>query len=190
MNRKQFLYLTATFMALGKQAAGQNPVKPEVLYFKDDGIVPNSKLPLLLYRNAFTERGELGAQWLEQKFLANNWSNSWRNGIFTFQHYHSIAHEVLGLYSGEVLVMLGGEKGTNVNVQAGDIIVIPAGVGHKNLEAKDLGVVGAYPNGMPVDIMRCNPGERPQVDQNIAAVPLPDSDPFLGAAEGLRKIWV
>ncbi|MEQ8425379.1 MAG: cupin [Cyclobacteriaceae bacterium] len=190
MNRKQFLYSAALILGLGKDLyAGKRP-KPERLVFEDDGLVPNSSLPLLLYRNAFGERDDTGASWLEQKFLTNNWSNSWRNGIFTFQHYHSIAHEVLGIYSGEVLVLLGGEKGKRMELAAGDIVVIPAGVGHKNLEDHNLGVVGAYPNGMPVDILRARPEDRPKADENIAQVPLPKNDPLLGESDGLKKIWI
>lgn len=189
MNRKKFLCLTTILLGAGKLPRAEVLPKPELHFFQDDGIVPNSRLPLLLYRNAFSERDSKGAEWLEQKFLSNNWSNSWRNGIFTFQHYHSIAHEVLGIYSGEVLVLLGGDQGKKVEVQAGTIIVIPAGVGHKNLGDHNLGVVGAYPNGMPVDIMRCLPGERPQVDKNIANVPLPTDDPFLGKHDGLANVW-
>ncbi|MBC7827371.1 MAG: cupin [Chitinophagaceae bacterium] len=164
-------------------------IAPEILYFNDDGVIPNSRYPLLVYRNAFQQRDYNGASWLENKFAENNWSNSWRNGIFTFQHYHSIAHEVLGIYSGTALVLLGGDKGKKVTVKAGDIIVIPAGVGHKNLGSENLGVVGAYPNGMPVDIMKGEPGERPVVDQNIAAVPFPVTDPLFGKQEGLLKLW-
>jgi uncharacterized protein YjlB len=188
--RRKFMQIMAAAPLLtGRGLNVGPPPEPEIHYFKDDGVVPNSKYPLLLYRNAFSARGVEGAAWLEEKFGSNNWSNSWRNGVFTFQHYHSIAHEVLGIYSGEVLVLLGGDHGSSVQVQAGDIVVIPAGVGHKNLGEKDLGVVGAYPNGMRVDIMRCLPGERPGTDRNIAAVPFPDTDPLLGAEEGLRKIW-
>lgn len=186
MNRKQFLSMASAI--LGAAHVSSSP-EPALLYFKDDGIVPNNKYPLLHYTNVFTERGIKGAEWLEQKFLSNNWSNSWRNGIFTFQHYHSITHEVLGIYSGEVLVLLGGEKGEKVRAKAGDIIVIPAGVGHKNLGDSDLGVVGAYPNGMPVDILRAQASDRPKADQNIVAVPFPGTDPFLGEREGLIKIW-
>ena len=178
-----------TLTSIGSRAFAKNLPKPQLHFFQDDGIVPNNKLPLLLYRGAFEERKEKGASWLEQKFLSNNWYNSWRNGIFTFQHYHSITHEVLGIYSGEALVLLGGDKGAKVTVNAGDIIVIPAGVGHKNLGDHDLGVVGAYPNGMDVDIMRCEPGERPRVDQNIAAVPFPNEDPFVGKTGGLLEAW-
>jgi uncharacterized protein YjlB len=186
MKRKEFL-LTAMMMAQFSRVLGQDN-KPDILFFEDDGIVPNSKYPLLRYRRSFSERKDKGAEWLEQKFLSNNWSNSWRNGIFDFQHYHSIAHEVLGIYSGEALVLLGGDKGKKVNVEAGDIIVIPAGVGHKNLGSHDLGVVGAYPNGMPVDIIRCQPGDRPRTDKNIAVVPFPDTDPFFGGG-GLKELW-
>lgn len=176
-------------LGIRKSFAGLKNGEPEMLYFKDDGIIPNSRYPLLVYRNAFQQRDVEGAAWLESRFMQNNWSNSWRNGIFSFQHFHSIAHEVLGIYSGSALVLLGGEKGKKVTVKAGDIIVIPAGVGHKNLGSENLGVVGAYPNGMPVDIMRGEPGERPAVDKNIAAVPLPNTDPFHGNEKGLPGIW-
>jgi len=164
-------------------------MEPEKLFFKDDGVIPNNKLPLLLYRNAFAARGSEGAAWLEQQFAANNWSNSWRNGIFSYHHYHSITHEVLGIYSGSAWVHLGGEKGQKVRIEAGDIIIIPAGVGHKNLESENLGVVGAYPGGHDWDIKRGLDGERPQADKNIAAVAIPLTDPLLGTQKGLTKIW-
>lgn len=186
MKRRHFLSLTAGMLAAN---ALLQKKQPELLFFKDDGQIPNSKHPLLLYNNAFAIRDEKAASWLEQLFLQNNWSNSWRNGIFDFHHYHSITHEVLGIYSGSALVHLGGELGNKVEVSAGDIIIIPAGVGHKSLASTDLGVVGAYPGGMMYDLMRGNPDERPGADKNIAAVPIPDSDPLLGRGKGLTLIW-
>lgn len=188
MNRRNFISLTAGMLA-AKHIMSNKITEPEVLYFKDDGKIPNSKYPLLLYRHAFKERGDKGAAWLDQHFLENSWSNSWRNGIFDFHHYHSITHEVLGIYSGSALVHLGGEEGIKVTIQAGDVIVIPAGVGHKNLESEDLGVIGAYPGGMSYDLMRGRQEERPQADQNIAAVPVPEQDPLLGKLGGLLTIW-
>ncbi|HYF33531.1 MAG TPA: cupin [Chitinophagaceae bacterium] len=186
MDRKTFISTLMIFPSM--RFFSKEPI-PEKHFFKDDGLVPNNKLPLLWYRNVFDARDEKGASWLEERFYANNWKNSWRNGIFTFQHYHSIAHEVLGIYSGKAKVLLGGDKGAVVEVKAGDIIVIPAGVGHKNLGDENLGVVGAYPNGMDVDILRAQPGDRPQADRNIAAVPLPASDPLLGNGKGLIDYW-
>ncbi|WP_229311495.1 cupin domain-containing protein [Larkinella rosea] len=164
--------------------------QPEMLYFKDDGLIPNSRFPLLLYRDVFPETGSEGASWLEQRFSVNNWTNSWRNGVFSYHHYHSTSHEVLGVYSGSAVLHLGGEKGQKVRVKAGDIMVIPAGVGHKKLEASaDFGVVGAYPDGRSYDVLRGKPGDRPQADQNIAAVPMPKTDPFLGKDGGLVRLW-
>lgn len=164
-------------------------MEPETFYFSDDGSIPNNRYPLLLYHDAFKERGTKGAGWLEKHFNGNNWSNSWRNGIFDFHHYHSITHEVLGIYSGAALVHMGGEKGQKLEIKAGDIIVIPAGVGHKKLASDNLGVVGAYPSGMMWDMKYGKAGERPEADNNIAAVPLPDHDPLLGKGNGLCRIW-
>jgi uncharacterized protein YjlB len=189
MNRRNFLSMTAGMLAAQHIALHKMP-EPDLLFFKDDGSIPNSKFPLLLYRNAFAARGEKGAEWLEQHFLQNNWSNSWRNGIFDFHHYHSITHEVLGIYSGKALVHLGGEQGSKIDINAGDIIIIPAGVGHKNLGSDELGVVGAYPAGMMWNMQYGKPGERPKADEDIAVVPIPDHDPLFGKKDGLLKIWL
>lgn len=163
--------------------------EPQNFFFKDDGKIPNNKYPLILYKNVFSDRGNSGASWLEKRFKVNNWTNSWRNGIYSFHHYHSTSHEVLGVFSGSALVHLGGEQGEKVTIEAGDIIVIPAGVGHKNLGGNNLGVVGAYPDGRSWDLNRGLPGERPQSDHNIAGLPLPEADPFLGKESGLVEIW-
>lgn len=160
------------------------------LEFQDDGTIPNSPLPLLLYQNVLEEKGELAARWLEEKFNSNHWANSWRWGIYDFHHYHSNTHEVLGVYSGQALLLLGGEKGEKVSVGPGDVIVIPAGIGHKCLHHDaSFAVVGAYPKGNSPDLLKGEKGERPKADQNIAQVPLPKADPLLGKNGGLRTIW-
>ncbi|SEI97815.1 Uncharacterized protein YjlB [Dyadobacter koreensis] len=163
---------------------------PETYFFEDDGEIPNSKYPLIIYKAAFSERGESGAKWLESHFESNNWKNSWRNGVFHYHHYHSITHEVLGVFEGTAMLHLGGEGGEKIQVTAGDILVIPAGVGHKNLGAsKDFAIVGAYPDAMDYDLMKGNPEERPKADNNIAKVQFPDHDPLLGKHNGIMKIW-
>lgn len=192
MDRKQFITATGLIglaIFLPKTLSSMNH-ESQKLFFKDDGKIPNSKFPLILYRNAFQDRGNRGALWLEKTFASNNWTNSWRNGIYSFHHYHSTSHEVLGVDAGQALVQLGGEAGEKVNIKAGDIIVIPAGVGHKNLGGKGLGVVGAYPDGRSWDLNRGLPEERPKADENIAALPIPSADPLLGSKDGLKKIWV
>ena len=165
-------------------------VQPEQLNLKDDGILPNSPLPLLFYRRVLTTATKDPASIFEECFAENDWSNSWRNGVYSFPHYHSTSHEVLGVYSGAATLRLGGEHGNSVEVRAGDVIVIPAGVAHQNIGASDdFGVVGAYPGGRDWDLLRGTPGERPKADRNIAALPIPENDPIYGAKGPLRRIW-
>jgi uncharacterized protein YjlB len=168
----------------------QDFVQPEQFNFKDDGIFPNSVLSLLLYERALITEAKDPASVFEQRFAENDWTNSWRNGVYPFPHYHSTSHEVLGVYPGAATLRLGGEHGKKVEVRAGDVIVIPAGVAHQNIGASnDFGVVGAYPGGRRSDLLRGLPGERPTADHNIAALPMPDNDPIYGAEGPLRQIW-
>ena len=166
-------------------------VQPEQLNFKDDGIFPNSPLALaVLSTRQSRPRPKIPLPFSKQRFAENDWTNSWRDGVYSFPHYHSTSHEVLGVYSGTATLRLGGERGKNVEVRAGDVIVIPAGVAHQNIGAgDDFGVVGAYPDGREWDLLRGLPGERPKADQNIAALPMPENDPIYGAEGPLRRIW-
>ena len=171
---------------------GQQPkeIEPQQLVFKDDGAIPNNTLPLLLYREAFAANTTDLASVVEQRFAENDWTGSWRAGVYPFPHYHSTSHEVLGVYSGTATLRLGGEHGKNVEVNAGDVIVIPAGIAHQNIGADDdFGVVGAYPDGREWDLLRGLPGERPKADHNIAALPMPENDPIYGTDGPLRHIW-
>ena len=127
---------------------------------------------------------------MESAFARHDWTNCWRNGIFTYHHFHSTSHEVLGIAAGEVRVAFGGPSGQEVSVRAGDVVVIPAGVGHRNMgRSADLLVVGAYPHGMDYDLLRGDPAEHAAAVRAIAAVPLPSADPVAGAADGLRRLW-
>ena len=86
---------------------------PDVIRFdvKDDGIFPNNEnLPLLLYTSAVTLPETDPATAFEALFSMNRWEGSWRNGIYGFHHYHSTAHEVLGIYRGQAQVQFGGNS--------------------------------------------------------------------------------
>src|SRR5712672_3104894 len=119
----------------------------ETYSFGDDGTVPNNPaLPLVLYRGALPESGDRAAA-CEEMFARNGWPDAWRNGIYAHHHYHSTAHEVLGIAAGSARVRLGGEQGQTVELFAGDIVVIPAGVAHKRESASAyLLVFGASAN--------------------------------------------
>lgn len=154
--------------------------------FDDDGTFPNSALPLLFYEAALS-RDAVTPEALERMFAANRWAPAWRASVYTFHHYHSTAHETLGVARGSARLMLGGPKGELFDVRAGDVIIIPAGVAHRRLNSTDdFLVVGAYPLGQDWDLLRGEAGDRPGADRNIAAVPIPVSDPVGGA---LVELW-
>jgi uncharacterized protein YjlB len=165
-------------------------VEIEAHVFADDGAIPNNPtLPLLIYPGVLDLSGDDPAAACEAVFQANGWGSSWRNGIYPFPHYHSTAHEVLGICRGEAKVRLGGDAGVVRTVHPGDVVVIPAGVGHQNLGASDLLVVGAYPTGQRWDLCYGKPEERPGVLRNIERVPLPASDPLYGPDGPLLGHW-
>ena len=175
-------------------AAGRTvrSVEASAHVFVDDGAIPNNPaLPLLVYPGALDLPGDDPAAACETVFESNGWGGAWRNGIYPFPHYHSTAHEVLGICRGEARVRFGGAAGIVLPVRAGDAVVIPAGVGHQNLGADaDLLVVGAYPAGQRWDLCYGRPDERPQALRNIARVPLPATDPLYGAAGPLIEQWL
>lgn len=159
-------------------------------HFEDDRVFPNSRLPLLLYRAAIAPK-VASPEAMEALFAAGGWPPAWRSSVFTYHHYHSTAHETLGIAAGSAQLMLGGPKGREFDVAAGDVIVIPAGVVHRRLSSSPgFLVVGAYPPGQNWDLLRGEPGERPMADQNIARVPLPRSDPVAGESGPLVREWV
>ena len=158
---------------------------------EDDGTYPNNKtLPLLAYQKAVQLPQHNPAAIFETLFAANQWGGSWRNGVYSFHHYHSRAHEVLGVYGGSAKVQLGGEQGIILSISSGDVLIIPAGVAHKNLgSSHDFRIVGAYPLGQSPDMCYGKSEERPQADQNIVRVALPAADPVYGTHGSLIKYW-
>lgn len=157
---------------------------------KDDGTFANSYLPVLLYKKVLRIPRFFGSHFVKKLFAEHNWSNAWRSGIFTYHHYHSVTHEVLGVYKGEATVQLGGENGIKVLLEKGDVLIIPAGVAHKNLDDENaLKCVGAYPDGKDYDMNYGKAGERPQADKNIYAVQLPSHDPVFGASGKMQEYW-
>jgi len=150
-------------------------------YLKDDGIFPNNKLPVLYYPNILSLPPLFAATFIRNLFHRNGWSNAWRSGIYTFHHYHSNTHEVMGVYKGETTLLLGGEQGIRLVVKRGDVLIIPAGVAHRNLGGEsDVKCVGAYPNGLQYDMRYGKTEDRPAADITIENIPKPEKDPVLG----------
>ena len=177
--------------AYGRPGQYNAPLGTETFIFRDDGAIPNSTLPLIVRKGAITPDATDPAATFERAFAKNGWTNSWRDGIFDYHHYHSTAHEALGIAAGSATVRFGGENGETVGLTAGDVVAIPAGVGHARIsQSDDLLAVGAYANGRDWDIIRAtDSGAIGAARQRIAAVPLPGADPVDGESGPLMKLW-
>lgn len=163
-------------------------MEPEAVLFEPSEWVPNNpKLPMLVYRSLPLDDHDPAALF-EDLFRRNGWQGIWRNGVFAYQHYHTHAHEVLGIAAGSARLLLGGPRGREIEVAAGDCLVLPAGTGHRRLSASaDFLVVGAYPPGQHADIQTGDCGEAGR--KAIAAAALPESDPVTGEDGALTRLW-
>jgi len=110
-----------------------------------------------------------------ERFKGAGWTGIWTDTIYDYTHFHSNAHEVLGIAEGKVTLWLGGDRGSLFRLKAGDMLVIPAGVGPRRLGGDDgLKVIGAYPRGQSHYDMKRRGRAIPSVDR-------PSADPFYGA---------
>jgi len=162
---------------------------PVSFIFPDDGLVPNSPLPFLLYKSAVEVDGH-PEESIERLFAANGWGQMWRNGVYDYLHYHATVHEVLGVARGRALVRFGGSHGEDFEIRKGDVAILPAGTGHQCLSSSDdFAVVGAYPPGPPMQVTRPTPENYRLAIRIIPQVALPDSDPVYGQAGPLVDLW-
>lgn len=168
------------------------PPAPLTFHFASDHEVPNNpRLPLIVYRGALRlDPAYDPASIFEAAFAANGWGSSWRNGIYAFRHFHTRAHEVLGIARGNARVEFGGAAGQPLDVGAGDVAILPAGTGHKCLaQSADLLVVGAYPEAGGFDQKRAGEVDITRALATIAQVPDPAMDPVYGAEGPLSTLW-
>ena len=165
-------------------------LQPLTFDFADDGLVPNSKMPFLVYKRAVDVDNGHPEKTIEGLFGANGWGAMWRNGVYDYLHYHATVHEVLGVARGNAIVRFGGDNGAELEIAAGDVAILPAGTGHQCLSSSaDFSVVGAYPPGPPVEITRATPENHAKALKTIPSVKLPKTDPVLGENGPLVKLW-
>ncbi len=158
----------------------------EKITFDPSQHIPNNqRFPVLIYRQISSHPDTAT---FEAMFSENGWTGIWRNGVFDYHHYHSGAHEVLGIGRGHATLQIGGPDGRRLDVSLGDCLILPAGTGHMRLNSSaDFQVVGGYPPGQQADIQTSAPTEDTLV--RIRALPKPKTDPVNGLAGGLAELW-
>tara|TARA_R110000796_G_scaffold152998_1_gene269383 strand:+ start:1857 stop:2375 length:519 start_codon:yes stop_codon:yes gene_type:complete len=163
---------------------------PETLHLDSDETTgyPNSPLPVLIYRQVLdTGSAEERAESFEAMFQRHGWLPAWRYHLYDFDHFHSTAHEALGIFRGQARARLGGPNGQETVLKAGDVLVLPAGMGHASVEASDdFCMVGAYPPGQEPEIERGDPTQLEAAQARVADVALPGYSPVGGP---LAALW-
>jgi uncharacterized protein YjlB len=145
-----------------------------------DRIPNHPRFPVLLYRGV----EGVGAPGAARALLAEHgWGGAWVDGVFDFHHFHSNSHEVLAVVAGRATLELGGPQGRPFDVAAGDVVVLPAGTGHRRRRADGgFTVVGAYPAGQEdYDLLRGDdPAEVRAAVERIERLGVPERDPVGG----------
>ncbi|KAH8655440.1 hypothetical protein BX600DRAFT_469651 [Xylariales sp. PMI_506] len=180
---------------------------PEQHYAKRTPFCPNNPLPVLVYRGVLPVHDEAS---VSEALQRHGWVKKGCWGTITTRHFHPNTHECYGIFQGssELVFGQGGaddpEAGVKCRVQAGDVVVVPAGVAHASVSPEDHSpdpvtgekppryrYIGVYPGDAPH--WRNEFGKTPlRVDDDlfaeVAAVPIP-SDPVHGAGGPLPEIW-
>ncbi|MDB4293539.1 cupin domain-containing protein [Maribacter sp.] len=165
-------------------------IQPDVLFFKDDSITPNSELPVIVYRDVLKSAEIKSGISIQSVFEANNWTNNWADTIMTKNHYHSTTHEVIGINKGKVRLKIGGKDGSILTVQEGDVLLIPAGVGHFSLSNATLyEAIGGYPDGAAWDMIFDEKDKHGVAVERIRHIPIPKTDPIFGPNGVLFQYW-
>jgi uncharacterized protein YjlB len=159
-------------------------MKAEQFILDENGWVPNNPgLPVLVYRGVEQGDCESVAHAFERRFEANGWPPDWRDTIYDYHHYHSTAHEALGVVVRSAKLAIGGPSGREVPVAAGDAIILPVGTGHWRISSsEDFLVVGAYVEGQACDICREAPSD--EARHRMATLPIPRSVRFISRTSG------
>ena len=173
-------------------------VQPETYTLQPTKFVPNSNLPVLVYRQVLPTPADVEStvQFLE----SHMWEKRGVWGMIKTHHYHSITHECYGIFQGASTLHLGSGPlddigtGIDIHVSTGDVIVIPAGVAHCSINESAKGeyrYCGVYPQKAPKwDNNYCKTPEETDLKAAVARkVAMPEQDPVYGSEGPLMQIW-
>ena len=159
-------------------------IKTESYTSVPQGMIPNSRFPLLVHRGAVPGGG---ADAIKERFRSNGWSNNWDYpGVYEYAHFHSTTHECLGCASGwmEFSISVGDTGFSCIRIEAGDVIVMPAGVSHEmTSQSDDIHMCGGYPDGRDWDDIQdafLSDEDYKRACKRIMMLPIPALDPVTG----------
>ncbi|KAI0839513.1 RmlC-like cupin domain-containing protein [Hypoxylon sp. FL0890] len=150
-------------------------------------LIPNTSIqnkPLLHYHGAFPQ-SSLSPSAIEAHLTAVGVVEpQWLYTMYSTTHFHSTTHEVLSISKGKAKLCFGGEDNpgkVETDAEQGDVLIVPAGVGHRLLEDLSGGfeMVGSYPKGYSWDMCYGTKGEEDKVE-SIAEIPWFERDPIYG----------
>lgn len=151
------------------------------------GLIPNTSIqnkPLLHYHGVFPADASVSS--IESHLRSTSVvTPQWRYTMYPTTHFHSTTHEVLCIATGQARLCFGGEENpgrVEADVEKGDVLVVPAGVGHRLLDDRgsgDFEMIGSYPPGCSWDMCYGKKGEEAKV-QAIARLGWFERDPIYG----------
>jgi uncharacterized protein YjlB len=163
--------------------------EPRTFRFEPDDGIPNNSLPLVFWKGRLPEAARSGSA-ATGLFLRHGWQGTWVYTVFPFWHFHTRGHEALACVSGRARIGFGGDQGIKVDVEQGDVCVIPAGIGHCRLDSSaDFQMAGCYPPGQEGDIVKPGDIEVEAAAKLIAKLTLPQTDPITGQPDGVVAAW-
>ncbi|KAH6986463.1 hypothetical protein BKA56DRAFT_613833 [Ilyonectria sp. MPI-CAGE-AT-0026] len=184
-----------------------NVPAPEAYYLPPTRYVPNSPLPLLVYRDVLPKPVTVESS---QRFVEQHgWDRKghvWE--AFYKRHFHPNSHECYGVVSGSSVVLMGAGTsdetegrdphdstskavGIRLTLRQGDLIIHPAGTSHANLSTEgEYRYLAFFPRDAPR--WRTENGTKlmdvEAIMSEIKAVPMPQ-DPVTGDSGHLQRLW-
>lgn len=172
---------------------GGDFIMVEAINIAENKPFPNNELPILYYEDVLNDvlEDSYTADDVLKFFENNGYTNGWIGGIKDRHHFHSNAHEALACTEGEVTVQFGGQNGEMRTLRKGDVVLLPAGVAHKKLDAtQGFEIVGAYPsNGDDFDFQYGDASDYEAIKENIHNVSTPLTDPVTGDPGDMDEYW-
>ncbi|KAK8187847.1 cupin domain-containing protein [Phyllosticta capitalensis] len=156
--------------------------------------IPNTSSqgkPLIIYHSAFPDKASTPD--IEAHLSSvGNLVPQWRYTSLSTTHFHSTTHEVMAVTNGKARLCFGGEGNegrVEPVVSKGDVMVVPAGVGHRLLDDLQGGfeMVGCYPPGFHWDMCYGKEGEESQVEA-IRDLKWLEKDPVYGDAGPVLEV--